>query len=215
MKQTVDQPAAEREPDHVTPDPMTFVPRYGWIPTAHAEAAQAAYDALPVDAAACGACNGSGTKGSLDTDVFECTVCDGTGLSARHRVEPDQHVPAFDTLAKVEQPAAPVELAAERVALDIRCSKAFLALHRAVEFDGMPGPLAVHFLYDAVALQFDDDQTAAVDDWAGLLNMPTDLGTSLMGAAHRPWRKYAVSGQVDGIAVRVWCPSLVKQDVAS
>lgn len=86
MSPTVDHPAAEREPDHVTPEPMTFVPRYGWIPTAHVEASQAAYDALPaVDAAACGACDGSGTTGSLDTDVFECTVCDGTGLSAQHR----------------------------------------------------------------------------------------------------------------------------------
>ena len=49
---TVSDPAAEREPDHVTP---------------------------------CWACQGRGLTGDLETDVLECTVCDGTGLGARHR----------------------------------------------------------------------------------------------------------------------------------
>lgn len=50
MSPTVDQPAAEREPDNVTP---------------------------------CWACNGSGTQvvgDELETEVFECAVCSGTGL---------------------------------------------------------------------------------------------------------------------------------------
>lgn len=44
----------------------------------------------------CWACNGSGTTGGLDTDVFECTVCGGTGLSARHRDDqPERERPVY------------------------------------------------------------------------------------------------------------------------
>jgi hypothetical protein len=39
----------------------------------------------PDNVTPCWACSGSGTTGSLDTDIFECTACDGTGLSAKHR----------------------------------------------------------------------------------------------------------------------------------
>jgi hypothetical protein len=82
---SVDQPAAEREPDNVTP---------------------------------CWACEGSGTTGSLDTDVFECTICDGTGLSAQHRTPAEM----TDDEANEEYDGLPVSMMADtdiRVALAV------------------------------------------------------------------------------------------------
>lgn len=104
----------------------------------------------------------------------------------------------------------------ERVTHDHRVAIAFQVLYRAVEFDGMPAPLAVHLhSADVVRLQFDDDQTARIDDWASLLGTPAATVGDVFGSARRPWRKYTVTGQIEGQTVEVWCPSLITRVVAA
>lgn len=103
----------------------------------------------------------------------------------------------------------------ERVATDHLASLTFQALHRAIEFDGMPAPWGVTFNGSRVDVQLDTNRTADVDDWARRLGAEAVTEGMAHGIAGHQWRAYRVKGLLDGVAVEVWCPADVAPGNAS
>lgn len=90
-----------------------------------------------------------------------------------------------------------------RARRDYRGALLFSALHKAIEFDGLPTPTSVMpGITLAADLQLSTKQD--VDDWAARLGVTTDVATTLfMGPP--PWRRYYASGVLDGVEVEAWC----------
>ncbi|MER7002250.1 hypothetical protein ABT297_04265 [Dactylosporangium sp. NPDC000555] len=83
----------------------------------------------------------------------------------------------------------------------------FQTIARAIDIDGVRRPWGVTLPYGTTnhaRLQYGSGCTADVDDWGLLLGATPVLDpTILVGPGH--WRKYEVTGVLDGMHFEVWC----------
>jgi hypothetical protein len=80
----------------------------------------------------------------------------------------------------------------ERVTEHVRRSAFILAVHQAIEIDGLPAPKSINFTgygWDSVTLHMDYDATCDVDAWAQHLNAETKWGGGYE-SGDRPMRGY-------------------------
>jgi hypothetical protein len=80
----------------------------------------------------------------------------------------------------------------ERVTEHTKRSAFILAVHQAIEVDGMPAPKSINFTghgWDSVTLHMDYDATGDVDTWAGHLGAKTKWGGGYESGG-KPMRGY-------------------------
>jgi hypothetical protein len=61
-----------------------------------------------------------------------------------------------------------------RITTHITRSAFLLALHRAIELDGLPAPRNIRFEDDGIRLVMDEDAVADVEDWAHYLGVTVE-----------------------------------------
>lgn len=99
----------------------------------------------------------------------------------------------------------------ERFAEHTRRSAFILAVHQAIEIDGLPAPLTICFTGgspDDVELRMDANATGDVDDWAAHFSIPA--GYAFDGQvleSTRPFRSYQTDefSFANYTTVRIWC----------
>jgi len=87
-----------------------------------------------------------------------------------------------------------------------RRSAFLLAVHRAIEFDGLPAPMEIQFQADGVVmLRFEPNGTADLDDWAAHLGVTAADKSTVFTSGDHPWRSYDAVGRFAKQPVELWC----------